>query len=71
MSLKTDPRTQPMQRRKWPDDYIDTSDGIRCPKCRCPRTRVDYTRHKPGAMNVRRRTCELCGRQFITYERTQ
>jgi hypothetical protein len=62
------------RRRKWPDDFMQDepgggSCGVRCPKCNCPRTKVDYTRHSIGCRNLRRRTCENCGHQFPTYEK--
>ena len=60
-------------RKVWPDDYTDGdsgTDGVRCPKCNCADTRVGYTRHRSGGVNLRSRTCRNCGRTFPTYERT-
>ena len=59
------------ERKKWPEDYLPKDGdkrGVRCPRCNCARTRVDYTRHKPGGTNQRRRTCANCGREFVTWE---
>ena len=44
-------------------------DGIRCPRCNCPRHTVVYVRHRQG---VTRRVCvcDLCGRRFRTTEKT-
>ena len=61
-------------RRVWPDEYFNQDAeniGVRCPSCKCPRTKVDYTRHKIGATNMRRRTCLNCGRAFVTWENTK
>jgi hypothetical protein len=58
-------------RRVWPDEYFNSESenyGVRCPSCNCPRTKVDYTRHKIGQKNMRRRTCLNCGREFPTWE---
>ena len=65
------PFSAPMRRKVWPDDYQADGDdrGVRCPKCRCPRTKVWYTRHSVGKLNHRRRVCENCGHEFSTYER--
>jgi len=66
----------PMRRKVWPDDFRGDDDGdgatvgVRCPKCNCADTRVNYTRHRAGAMNLRSRKCRNCGRVFPTYERT-
>jgi DNA-directed RNA polymerase subunit RPC12/RpoP len=60
------------ERKKWPDDYLPKDGdkrGVRCPSCNCARTKVDYTRHTANAVNLRRRTCANCGREFPTYER--
>lgn len=61
------------RRKVWPDDYQGDegeSIGVRCPTCNCADTRVGYTRHRAGKMNMRSRTCRNCGRVFPTYERT-
>jgi hypothetical protein len=69
--MDTVPMSTPMTRRKWPDDYGGGEDdhGVRCPKCNCPDTRVQYTRHSIGERNHRRRRCRHCGHEFSTYER--
>jgi len=64
----------PRKRKVWPDDYHGDGGedvGIRCPKCNCADTRVGYTRHRSGSMNLRSRTCRNCGRVFPTYERAK
>jgi hypothetical protein len=69
--LTTDRLNDPMRRKVWPDDYETPGDdhGVRCPKCNCPRTTVDYTRHSIGQRNQRRRICGNCGHDFQTYEK--
>lgn len=69
--IDTDRLNEPMRRKVWPDDYMDPDDdcGVRCPRCKCPRTHVRYTRHSIGARNHRRRECGNCGHVFSTYER--
>ena len=70
-NLDAVPKTNPMRRKVWPDDYTTPGDdhGVRCPKCNCPRTKVTYTRHSVGQRNLRRRECGHCGHEFPTYER--
>ena len=70
-TLDTDRVNSPMRRKVWPDDYTKPGDdhGVRCPKCNCPRTTVDYLRHNIGQLNRRRRVCGNCGREFWTNER--
>ncbi len=41
--------------------------GIKCPKCGCPDSSVDYTRRRPGKV-VRRRVCDHCDARFPTFE---
>ena len=71
--LEADPPYNAMRRKVWPDDYAGPQDdrGVRCPKCNCPRTRVNYTRHSVGGRNLRRRECANCGNQFPTFERAK
>jgi len=59
------------RRRTWPNDYGGGKDdrGVRCPKCNCARTSVQYMRHRSGGANLRRRQCEHCGHTFPTHER--
>ena len=43
-------------------------DGIRCPRCQCPRHTVVYVRHKHGTTR-RVRICDLCQRRIVTVEK--
>lgn len=43
--------------------------GVSCPTCLSPRTRVRFTRRKPGATSVRVRVCRDCGQRFKTAEK--
>lgn len=43
--------------------------GIRCPRCNCPRSEVTHTRKKWGRVTIRYRICRFCRARFRTSER--
>jgi transcriptional regulator NrdR family protein len=54
----------------------EKAEGMECPECGCPESRVYYTRRRTLRVNgaqvgaiVRRRVCAHCGRSFVTSEK--
>lgn len=43
--------------------------GVICPECGDPRSRVESSRRHRDGKNVRVRTCQACGRRYVTTER--
>ena len=43
--------------------------GLHCRKCAYGRSRVIYTRSRPGGVVTRRRECLNCGARMTTWER--
>ena len=41
---------------------------MRCPKCKCEKSKVKKTDHRPEGHTLRHRVCEGCGCVFETAE---